>query len=339
MDKIDIKSLMPQEVTALAREWGLPPYRGGQIFSRLAAGVQSFEEMTDLPRGARALLEERCFIAGAKEILRCPSAKDGTQKFLFELYDGARIESVLMNYEYGHSLCLSTQAGCRMGCVFCATGKSGLIRNLLPSEMLSQIHAAEKSTGVKIGRLVLMGMGEPLDNYDHVLRFLKLVSSPEGLHMGMRKISLSTCGLVPQLNKLAEENLQLTLSVSLHAPNDETRSRLMPVNRRWNLASLMDSCRRYTKKTGRRISFEYAVIDGQSDTPECAKQLAGLIRGMGAHINIIPLNPVKGSGFHAGKNAARFAAQLSAMGINATVRRTLGADVDAACGQLSAVNS
>ena len=370
MNKIDIKSMTRDEVTALVTGWGLPAYRGKQIFSRLAAGAESFEDMTALPQTLRALLGERCFIAGVKEILRRSSVKDGVVKFLFELYDGARIESVLMKYEYGYSLCLSTQVGCRMGCGFCATGKGGLTRNLLPSEMLSQIHAAQKSAVFanskpdtanaeqnnsqfsifnsqltegqarsEIGRLVLMGMGEPLDNYDNVLRFLRLVSSPEGLHIGMRKISLSTCGLVPRIDKLAEENLQLTLSVSLHAPNDEMRSKLMPVNRRWNLASIMESCRRYTKKTGRRISFEYAVMDGQNDTPECAKQLAGLVRGMGAHINIIPLNPVAGSGFPGGKNAARFAAQLNAMGLNATVRRTLGADIDGACGQLSTFNS
>ena len=330
----DIKSFTLPEISKLAADFNLPAFRAKQIYMWLAGGACSFDEMTNLSKETRQTLSEHCLIANAQVITRLDSAHSDLSKFLFRLHDGETVESVLMSYDYGYSLCLSTQVGCKMGCTFCATGKSGFVRNLLPSEMLSQFHAAQKNRGVKIGRLVLMGMGEPLDNIDNVLRFLRLVSDPVGVNLGMRRISLSTCGLADQIDRLAEERLQLTLSVSLHAPTDELRSKLMPVNRRFGLDALLASCRNYTKKTGRRISFEYMVIDGVNDTEECAGLLAARLKGMNAHVNLIPVNKIDGADFTPGRNTAKFNARLNALGQNATVRRTLGGDVNAACGQL-----
>ena len=331
---LDIKSFTLPECSAFVADFNLPPFRAKQIYTWLAGGAASFDEMTNLPKDIRQLLSKHCFIANADVITRLDSGRTDLSKFLFRLHDGETVESVLMSYDYGYSLCLSTQVGCKMGCSFCATGKSGFVRNLLPSEMLSQLHAAQKNRGVKIGRLVLMGMGEPLDNMDNVLRFLHLVSDPVGMNLGMRKISLSTCGLVDQIDRLAEERLQLTLSVSLHAPTDELRSMLMPINRRFGLDALLTSCRNYTKKTGRRISFEYMVIDGVNDTDDCARLLAARLKGMNAHVNLIPVNQIDGADLTPGKFTAKFNARLNTLGQNATVRRTLGDDINAACGQL-----
>lgn len=315
---------------------GQPAYRSKQIFRWLHRGVSSFDEMTDQPAKLREQLEQQYEIFGAQIQKRLVSQLDGTVKYLYRFSDGATVEAVVMQYHHGHTICVSTQAGCRMGCTFCATGMGGLQRNLTASEILSQITAAQLDRNIRISNVVLMGMGEPLDNYDNVLRFLHLVSHPEGLNIGGRHISLSTCGLVDQIRRLADEGLSLTLSVSLHAPNDAIRSRLMPVNRRWNIDQLLKACREYIQKTARRISFEYTVVEGVNDSPACAVELAERLRGMLCHVNLIPANPVEGSGCVGGSRAVveRFQHILEQKGINATIRRTLGSDINASCGQL-----
>ena len=257
-------------------------------------------------------------------------------KYLFGLPDGNCIETVVMRYTYGNTVCVSTQVGCRMGCRFCASTQAGLVRSLTAGEIAAEIYAAQADIGQRISHIVLMGIGEPLDNFDNVMDFLTIISSPDGINIGMRNISLSTCGLVPMIDKLAQRKLQLTLSISLHAPNDEMRSRMMPVNNAYPVAQLIDACRRYQKTTGRRISFEYSMVKGVNDSPETARQLAGLIKGMGAHVNLIPINPVDGSPYSAtdAANVRRFQQLLEQLGVNATVRRRLGSDISAACGQL-----
>lgn len=325
--------MMPEELQAELAE--LPRFRARQIFSWLHRGAADFSEMTDLSKELRETLKERYEIAWAK-IVRKQVSKDGTVKYLFEMNDGEWIESVLMSYHHGYSICISTQVGCKMNCSFCATGKSGFSRDLLPSEMLSQVQAAQLDEGVRISNIVLMGMGEPLDNYENVLRFLELVSHPEGMNIGMRHISLSTCGLADRLYDLAEKKLQLTLSVSLHAPNDEIRNQTMPVNKRWNMEKLLAACRHYARVTGRRISFEYAMISGVNDSDACARELAGKLRGMPAHVNLIPVNDVTGAGYRKSDKDRqnRFLSILEQSGCTATVRRTLGSDIEASCGQL-----
>lgn len=314
---------------------GLPKFRANQVFSWLHKGSAGFEDMTNIPRDLRSVLAEQYEIAQAQVVQKRVS-KDGTIKYLFQMNDGELIESVLMDYHHGHSICISTQVGCKMNCSFCATGRSGFSRDLLPSEMLSQIQAAQLDGSVHISNVVLMGMGEPLDNYQNVLRFLELVSDAEGMNIGMRHISLSTCGLVDRIYALAEKKLQITLSVSLHAPNDEIRNRTMPVNRRWNVGQLLAACRYYAKKTGRRISFEYAMIDGVNDNDQCARELASKLRGMPAHVNLIPINDVTDTGYKKSNvtRQKRFISILERGGCTATVRRTLGADIEASCGQL-----
>ncbi|NBJ88036.1 23S rRNA (adenine(2503)-C(2))-methyltransferase RlmN [Acutalibacter sp. 1XD8-36] len=334
MEKIDIKSMTPEELRAELPD--LPKFRVKQIFSWLHRGVVSFDEMTDISKELRAMLAERYEIACAQIILKRVS-KDGTIKYLFQMNDGELIESVLMKYAHGYSICISTQVGCKMNCSFCATGKSGFSRDLLPSEMLSQVQEAQRDENIRISNIVLMGMGEPLDNYDNVLRFLELVSHPDGMNIGMRHISLSTCGLVDRIYDLAEKKLQLTLSISLHAPNDEIRNRTMPVNRRWNVEQLLAACRHYSRETGRRISFEYAMISGVNDSDQCAKELASRLHGMTAHVNLIPINNVTDTGYKRSDIARqkRFISILELGGCTATVRRTLGSDIEASCGQLS----
>ncbi len=331
---IDIKSMSLPEIEADFKEQGLPKFRAQQVYKWLHRGVVSFEEMSDLSKDLRKKLAERYSIATAKVERRQVSKLDGTIKYLFSFADGAAVESVLMSYHYGNSICISTQVGCRMGCTFCATGKSGYERDLTPSEILAQIQAAERDAGVRVSNIVLMGMGEPLDNYANVLRFLELVSSESGMNIGMRHISLSTCGLVDKIMDLADKKLQLTLSVSLHAPNDEIRSRTMPVNRKWNVDSLLKACRYYADTTRRRISFEYAMIDGVNDSDACALELASKLKGMLCHVNLIPVNSVEGSDYHRSMRIEKFSTLLSNRGITTTVRRTLGSDIDASCGQL-----
>ncbi|MBO5798265.1 MAG: 23S rRNA (adenine(2503)-C(2))-methyltransferase RlmN [Clostridia bacterium] len=336
MTRTDIKSLPREELGAMLKAAGFPAFRAAQVGNWLDKGVTDFGEMTNLPGNLKEWLTANCCIPSVTIERRLESKRDETVKYLFRLHDGETVESVLMHYHHGWSQCLSTQVGCRMGCTFCATGMGGLIRNLSAAEMIAQIEAAQADRGVRVSSIVLMGMGEPLDNYDNVRRFLHMLSEPEGVHIGMRHVSLSTCGLVDQIYRLMEEDLQLTLSVSLHAPNDEIRSRTMKVNRKWPVAELLKACRDYTEKTGRRISFEYAMIDGVNDSDACAIELAGRLKGMLCHVNLIPVNEVAGKDQRRSK-AARieaFCNILAARGIPVTVRRTLGSDINASCGQL-----
>ena len=331
----DIKSKTLPELREELGELGLPKYRAEQVYRWLHRGVTDFSQMSDLSKALREELSQKYDIYYA-QVERKQISKDGTVKYLFRLPDGEYVESVLMHYHHGSSICISTQVGCKMNCSFCATGKSGFSRNLAASEILSQGQAASLDAGERISHIVLMGMGEPLDNYENVLRFLELVTSPEGLNIGMRHISLSTCGLVDRIYDLADKRLQLTLSISLHAPNDEIRSRTMPVNKRWNMEELLRACKYYSDKTGRRISFEYAMISGVNDMDWCAKELAGRLRGILAHVNLIPVNDVTGTGYKKSglDRQKRFVALLEERGVTATVRRTLGSDIDASCGQL-----
>lgn len=334
--KINIKSMLKNEIAAEFSEMGLPSFRAGQVFKWLHTGCESFEDMTNLSKDLRLKLDERYFITAPKILQKQESKIDGTIKYLWELYDGNSVESVLMKYEHGYTICISTQVGCRMGCAFCASTLGGLVRSLEPSEMLDQVLFAQKDANCRISNIVLMGIGEPLDNFDNVLRFLELVNCKDGLNIGMRHISLSTCGLAEKVDKLADYNLQLTLSVSLHAPDNETRSQIMPVNKRYDVDTLLASCRRYFDKTGRRISFEYSMIHGVNDTSYHAKLLSDKLAGTGSHVNLILLNnveerPLKPSTKEDLKNFMRI---LSDRGINVTVRRRLGSDIDASCGQL-----
>ena len=336
MVKTDIKSLTVEELENLITDMGEPKFRAGQIFKWLQGGVTSFDQMTDIPLKLRARLENDCYIASLKILRKLRSRIDGTVKYLYELYDGETIESVLMKYEHGYSLCISTQVGCRMGCSFCATGLGGIVRNLTSSEMLAQITTAQLDENIRISNVVMMGMGEPLDNFENSVRFLQLVSHPKGLNIGLRHISLSTCGLVSGIERLKEYNFPITLSVSLHAPFDSIRSDMMPINKRWSIEELLKACREYQKVTTRRISFEYALIEGVNDSEECADRLAKILKGIMCHINLIPVNPVKeNSNKSPDKNQIlKFQKRLNEKGLNTTVRRTLGADINASCGQL-----
>ena len=332
----DIKSLSRQELRDTLKAMGQPAFREKQIFTWLYRGVTSFEEMTNLSKALRQELDERFYITVPEAVRRQVSRQDGTRKYLWKLRDGNCVESVLMQYHHGNTICISSEVGCAMGCAFCASTLGGLVRRLEPSEMLDQVIFTQLDSGLPISNIVLMGIGEPLDNYDTVLKFLHLVNDPDGLNIGMRHISLSTCGLVPKIDRLAEEDLQITLSVSLHAPDNETRSKIMPVNRAYPVEELIEGCRRYFDKTGRRISFEYAMIRGVNDTPEAAELLLRRLKGMMAHVNLIPLNNVEESPLKPSTPAAvaRFQKILNEGGVTATVRRTLGSDIDASCGQL-----
>ena len=330
----DLKSMTLEEITALLQSWGEPSYRAGQVFTWLHKGAVSFEEMSDLSKALRGKLAEECFITHPQVERKQVSAQDGTIKYLWRLADGNCIETVLMRYQHGNTVCISCQVGCRMGCAFCASTQGGRIRDLTSAEMLDQVLFTQLDSGAPISNIVLMGIGEPLDNFDTVLRFLELVNHPKGLNIGMRHISLSTCGLTEKIDKLAEYRLQLTLSVSLHAPDDETRSRLMPVNRSVGVQKLMETCRRYFEKTGRRISYEYAMVDGVNDSDEQADLLAELLKGTPGHVNLIPLNHVEGSPLRPSKRVAAFQRRLESHGVTVTVRRRLGGDIDASCGQL-----
>lgn len=333
----DIKSYFLSELEEeFKTELNLPRFRAKQVFKWLTVGVSSFDEMTDLSKELRNKLSNIYYISVANIEKKLVSVYDETVKYLFRFNDGEFVESVVMKYHHGYTICISTQVGCKMGCTFCATGKSGFSRNLQPSEMLSQIQAAQNDLGIRISNIVLMGMGEPLDNYGNVVRFLRIVSSEDSLNIGMRHISLSTCGLVNKIYDLEKEHLPLTLSVSLHAPNNEIRSRTMPVNKRFPIEELLKACRFYTKSTGRRISFEYAMIDGVNDSDECARELAKRLKGMLCHVNLIPVNNVDGTGYMKSKieRQKAFINVLASHGITATVRRTLGSDINASCGQL-----
>lgn len=330
----DIKSMTQEEITAALREMGEAAFRGKQIFAWLHRGATDFSQMNDLSKPLREKLAKEFSITAPTVARKQVSKLDGTIKYLWRLGDGNCIETVLMSYHHGNTVCISSQVGCRMGCKFCASTIAGKVRDLTASEMLDQVLFTQLDSGREISNIVLMGIGEPLDNRANVLRFLELVNHPAGLNIGMRHISLSTCGVVPGIDALAEENLQLTLSVSLHAPDSATRSRIMPVNRAYDVEELFAACHRYFKKTGRRISFEYAMIDGVNDHDWQADLLAERIRGMPGHVNLIPLNDVVESEFKPSRRVAAFQKRLESHGLTATVRRSLGGDIDASCGQL-----
>lgn len=337
MEKIDILSLTPEVLGQHLAEMGEPKFRAKQLFSWLhQKQVTEFDQMTTLSLQLRQKLNEKFCINRLNIARRLASSTDDTVKYLYELPDGNFVETVLMDYHHGKSLCISTQVGCRMGCRFCASTQGGRVRNLTAGEIANEVYAAARDTGERVSHIVLMGIGEPLDNFDHVMDFLSIISSPNGVNIGMRNISLSTCGLVPMIYKLAERHLGLTLSVSLHAPTDEMRSSMMPVNDVYPVEQLIRACRDYQQETGRRVSFEYSMVNGVNDSPQTARRLAQLIKGMGAHVNLIPINPVDGSPYSAtdAANVKRFQTLLTELGVNATVRRRLGTDISAACGQL-----
>ena len=323
-----------EELTQWFKDQGEPAFRAKQVFRWLYRGVTSFEEMSDLSKGLRQKLKETCILTAPKVARKQVSQLDGTIKYLWELGDGNCIETVFMRYKHGNTVCISCQVGCRMGCAFCASTLAGKVRDLTPGEMVDQVLFTQMDSGEPISNIVLMGIGEPLDNFDTVIRFLTLINHPDGMNIGMRHISLSTCGLVEKIDKLAEYGLQLTLSVSLHAPDDETRSKIMPVNRSVGVDRLMDTCRRYFQTTGRRISYEYAMIDGVNDSDWQADRLAHLLKGTGGHVNLIPLNNVEESPLKPSRRVAAFQKRLESHGVTVTVRRRLGSDIDASCGQL-----
>ena len=336
MEKQDIRSMYLTELEEMLGELGQPKFRAAQLYRWLQSGETDFDSMTNIPLSLRNELKEKTYIADVKIVRKFKSRIDETVKYVYELYDGEYIESVLMKYEHGYTVCISTQVGCRMGCSFCASGIAGLTRNLTASEMLAQITAAGRDNGIRVSNIVMMGMGEPLDNLDNSVRFLRLVSDDKGLNIGLRHISLSTSGVVSGIKKLKEYNFPITLSISLHAPNDEIRSSIMKVNRKWNIEELLKACKEYQAVTTRRISFEYALIDGVNDSDECAAELAKRLKGIMCHVNLIPANPVKENSFKKpDKNKIiHFRDLLIKKGVNATVRGTLGADIDASCGQL-----
>lgn len=334
--KRDIKSMTEDEISTIITDMGEKAYRARQVFSWLGKGVQSFGEMTNLSMDLRDKLEDSFYINVPEAVKKQVSESDGTIKYLWRLSDGNTVESVFMRYSYGNTVCISSQVGCRMGCTFCASTIDGLVRNLEPSEMLDQVRYTEKESGLKISNIVIMGIGEPLDNFDNVMRFLELVNNPDIMGIGMRHITLSTCGLPEIIDKLGHYTLQLNLSVSLHAPDDKTRNIIMPVNRSVGIDNLMRTCKDYYNKTGRRITFEYIMIDGVNDTAGHARLLAERVMYLGAHVNLIPLNKVEGKELRPSRtdNIKKFAEILAGHGVNMTVRRKLGADIDASCGQL-----
>lgn len=335
-EKINLRDLQLSELEVLIKSLGQPAFRAKQVFQWIYKGVTDFEQMANVPKALREQLAEVSQI-GRLNILEIQKSKsDGTRKYLFELADGCTIESVFMKYKYGNSICVSSQAGCRMGCRFCASTKNGLMRHLSPGEILSQLMEAEADTGEKIGHIVVMGTGEPFDNYENLAAFLRIVNHKDGLHIGMRNITVSTCGLVPVIERFAEDFPQVNLAISLHGTTDAIRGAMMPVNQKYPLGILLKTCRAYTEKTGRRITFEYTLVNGVNDSDGDADRLCTLLRGMLCHVNLIPLNKVEESGFDtvSRERAAEFQQILEKRGIPATVRRELGADIDAACGQL-----
>lgn len=341
MSLIDIKSLSKDELVSFVTEAGYPKFRAGQIYSWLHQKlVNSFDEMTNLPKKMIEELSSICYISVANIEKKLVSSYDNTIKYLFSFSDDECVEAVVMDYHHGHSMCISTQVGCKMGCTFCATGKSGFTRNLTPSEILSQIYTAQKDLNIRISNIVLMGMGEPLDNFNNVIKFLSLVTSEDGLNIGARHITLSTCGIVPKIYELAELRLPINLALSLHAPTDEMRTKTMPVNKKYPISDVLDACNYYAETTGRRITYEYAMINGVNDSDDCAEKLGQILKGTLCHVNLIPVNPVEGTKYNPSKDKrlASFVKVLSKYNVIATVRRTLGADINASCGQLRGKN-
>lgn len=324
------------ELTDFVTENGFPKFRAKQIYDWLYKNVTDFDDMRNISADLKTFLKSSCYISVANIEKKLVSRYDKTVKYLFSFNDGECVESVVMSYKHGYSICISTQVGCKMGCTFCATGKSGFSRSLVPSEMLGQIETAQRDLNIRISNIVLMGMGEPLDNFDNVVKFLRLVSSDNGLNIGMRHITLSTCGIVPKIYELAKLHLGITLSVSLHAPNDEIRQRTMPIARKYSIEELLKACSDYFKTTGRRVTFEYSMISGVNDSDENARELAKRLEGTQSHVNLIPVNTVEGTGYLKSniKRQQAFIKILAAKNIGATVRRTLGSDINASCGQL-----
>ena len=333
---MNLRSMTQSEIAAVLKELGQPAFRAKQVYTWLHKGARSYDEMTNIPKALRDQLACSYPIYTPKVVRRQESKKDGTIKYLWELSDGNCVETVLMRYHYGNTVCISSEVGCKMGCAFCASTLGGLVRKLEPHEMLEQVLFTQIDSGLPISHIVLMGIGEPLDNLENVLRFLELVNSEDGMNISMRHISLSTCGLVPKIDELAKHKLQISLAISLHGPNDEIRNKIMPVNKAYPVEVLLEACRRYYAETSRRIHFEYAMIDGVNDTEQHAKELIRLLKGLQAHVNMIPLNHVEESPFKPSSRQAvqRFQKLLEDAGIPATVRRTLGGDIDASCGQL-----
>lgn len=335
--KKDIKSLNNEELAEWVRENSLPAFRAKQIFSWLhKSGVSDFSEMSNVSKELRNKLSEEFYISSCEIENKYVSAIDGTVKYLFRLSDGEFLETVIMKYKYGYTICVSSQVGCKMGCRFCASTLAGFKRNLTAGEIESQLHSAQKDLGIRISHIVLMGIGEPLDNFDNVLRFIENVNSEDGLNISVRNITLSTCGIMPRIKDLMKHDLQLTLTISLHAPNDEIRSKIMPVNDRWKINEVIAVCREYAEFTSRRVSFEYTLIKDVNDTPECAEELSKLLKGMLCHVNLIPVNNVeeRKNIRSSDKSVNKFLHILQKNGINATIRRTLGSDINASCGQL-----
>ena len=336
ISKLNIADYDPDELAGVVSSCGDKRFRAKQIFGWLSKGVESFDEMTNIPAKLRTALSERYYIGLPEDILVQESKQDGTRKCLFEFRDGARVESVFMKYNYGNSICISSQVGCRMGCTFCASTRNGLERSLTGGEMLAQVLKMRNITREDIGHVVIMGIGEPFDNYDNISKFIRLINSKQGYNLGMRNITVSTCGLIPFIEKFGEDFPQVNLAVSLHAPNDEIRCQTMPVARSFEYSELMVACRKYTEATKRRITFEYALIDGVNDETKHARELASHLKGWLTHVNLIPLNEVEGTGYRTSlkTNVRDFASILEEQGIAVSVRRTLGTDIDAACGQL-----
>ena len=334
--KLDIRSMMFDELAVWVKSVGQPAFRAKQIFEWVhAKGIAHAEDMTNVPK---KLIEEikKQHMYGVEEVTRLVSKQDGTNKFLFRLQDGNVLESVLMRYKHGNSVCISSQVGCRMGCRFCASTVGGLIRSLKTSEMLDQIYEIQRTTGERVSNIILMGIGEPLDNYDNVVKFIRMISDENGLNISQRNITLSTCGLVDRLKKLVDEKLTITIAISLHAPNDELRREMMPIANRYSIHEIIDACRYYVDMTGRRITFEYSMVEGKNDSRECAMQLVELVRGLNCHINLIPLNPVEGRMGQRSKGAdiQNFKLLLEKNHTNVTIRREMGRDINGACGQL-----
>ncbi len=333
---MNLKNLTQPELATILKELGQPAFRAKQVYTWLHKGVRTYDEMTNLPKQLRDVLSEKYPINAPKVVRKQESKKDGTIKYLWQLADGNCVETVLMRYHYGNTVCISTEVGCKMGCAFCASTIGGLVRKLEPYEMLDEVLFTQVDSGLPISHIVLMGIGEPLDNFDNVMRFLELVNSADGMIISMRHISVSTCGLVPKIAELAKRKLQLSLAISLHGPNNEIRGKVMPVNKAYPIEELLQSCRRYYEATSRRIHFEYAMIDGVNDSEENAKELLRRLKGLPAHVNMIPLNHVEESPLKPSSRQAVAAFQkiLEDGGVTATVRRTLGGDIDASCGQL-----
>lgn len=334
---VDIKSLSYEEVVVLTEKLGEKKFRAGQLYQWLHQKlVTDFDQCTNLSLAFRQQLMEHCRLMALEPIRVQESKLDGTQKYLFRLYDGNVIESVLMKYHHGNSVCISSQVGCRMGCRFCASTLDGMVRNLTPSEMLDQIYRIQAISGERVDNVVVMGSGEPMDNYDNLIRFIELLNAEKGLHISARNLTVSTCGLVPKIRELADLRLQITLAISLHAPNDELRKTMMPIANKYSIKEIIEACKYYLAQTNRRISFEYSLVKGVNDTKECAEQLISLVRSMNCHINLIPVNPIKERDYEQSEQKAihEFKNKLEKNGVNVTIRREMGRDIDGACGQL-----